>query len=279
MVNDFSALEDYDREPAEADQPDEPPVSEQDVESGPMREHPQGSGRVPGQVALGQESLEGAAPPWEDDLIEARALIRQGIVLLDQGIKRMSADADVGRRASQRAEDRELCRIALASLIQATNAQIAALARIPRQRANIALHYLSSEDPRIAVVRKGLYRWKGEPIPPSAEEVAVSPPPAPPPSPRLAAKREREAEAARLAAEQPLAIPRPAAAAIVRPYVEPDDTEPEDKLRRGEPLPTPDPRDDPPPAPPVQGAVIPEIDTTVELVAWDPAWGPKPKAE
>lgn len=271
-MNDLGGPEDYglpEYEPAEADQPAEDSGL---GESGPMREpEPSGdsAGRVPGQVALGEEPYEGAAPSWADDLAEARRLISRATNLLDRIASGMARDGmvETAPNGSHRSTDRENVMAALAMKGQATNAEIAELTGLPKTRVNIALHYMNLRDERVQVVRRGVYRWRGEALSVKAEEhppVEAPAPPPPAPSARMLAKQAREAEAARIAATMPLQIAAPSVPAYFRPHIGGDDTEHAEKLTRGEVI-TGGPKPAPTSAP-----------DDVEFVEWNPAWGPKP---
>jgi len=255
---------DVDFKPAEADQP----TGETPVASGPMRGSGDSitpAGRVPGRVALGQ-GPEDTPAPLDPRIVQALRLIDQARDLLWQ----------VAQASPMTGTATDRVGIALQAVSTASVTELMASTGLARENVQTGLVRLGAKARRIG---RGVYAWVDPTAPHPLEEETeppAAPPPSPPPaeSPRMAAKLAREAEISRLSGQ--IAPQRPAAAAILRPYVDKDDSEPDDRLRQGLPVEPEQPLDRPPMQ--VQGEpYIPDIPVEYQVVAWDPAWGPEPK--
>jgi hypothetical protein len=157
----------------------------------------------------------------------------------------------------------------------ASLSELVSMTGLHRESVSTALVRLGEKAHRIG---RGVYAWSPDADPilseeEGAQEAAAPPPPPPQPSPRMLAKMARAAAEDEIRERLGIADrPVNTKPMILRPLVETDDTEPEEKLRRGE---QPEPKTGR--VSPTNSADSADVDTSVEIIAWDPAWGPKPE--
>jgi hypothetical protein len=233
---------------------------------------------VPEKVGIGQGV---ATPPLDPRVTQALRLLDQARALLWEVCKGTEPTTNTGRVL-----------YALGTNSTASVRELIGVTGLSRDAVEAALGRLMA-DAKVRRVSRGVYALAATPTPPQeadeadpeAEGAFAAPPLRTrerdraaatllPPSRRFREKLARDAARDALVADLRVNAPQPPF--ILRPPLQPDDTEPTEKLARGE---TPAPFAPEPPKLPVipMPDKLPEVDTSYEVVEWDPSWGPRPK--